>query len=97
MAKKKEHLTYKGKPLVRNGNTIFYGDLSEKYMICIQIIDTRKIGDVEVANNVLVSLQYTDPEIKTKDKVIKKSEKVGLYNAMDIASIWLDRALKEKL
>ena len=94
-AKKEKYLTYKGKPLVRSGNTIFYGDLKEKYVIFMQILDTKKVGDMEIGNKILIQLQYTDPEIKTKDKVVKKSEKTGLYNALDIASIWLDRALSK--
>lgn len=43
-----------------------------------------------------IQLQLTDPNLKSRDRVVKKSEKDSLYAAMDIAAIWLDRALKEK-
>ena len=44
MAEEKEFLTYKGRPLVRNGNTLYYGDMSEEFVIMIQIVSTKKRG-----------------------------------------------------
>jgi hypothetical protein len=98
MAKKEAapFLTYKGRPLVRQGNTLYYGDMSEKYVIMLQIMDTKELDDLELANKVVISLMYTDPDIRTRDRIVKKSEKVGLYNAMDIGAIWLERALNQK-
>jgi len=98
MAEKKpksEFLTYKGKPLVRSGNTLYYGNMFDKYVIMIQIVDTKKVGELEVANNVIIQLMFTDPELRTRDRVVKKSENKGLYNAMDLGAIWLERALAE--
>ena len=93
--KKNEFLMYKGKPLVRCGNIIYYGNMSDKYVIMMQILDTVKKNDMDVANKVLIQLMYTDPDLRAKDRIVKKSEKDGLYNAIDIASIWLERALAE--
>lgn len=98
MAAKKndsEFLTYKGKPLVRSGSTIYYGNMSDKYVILLQILSTKKMGELEIADKVVVQLMYTDPEMRAKDRLVKKSEKSGLYNAMDIGTIWLQRALGE--
>ena len=96
MAKKENpFLLYKGKPLVRNGNTIYYGNMSDKYVVILQITGTKQAGDLELADKVLVQLVYTDPEMRTRDRVIKKSEKSGLYDAMDVGAIWLERALAE--
>ena len=89
-----QFLEYKGKPLVRSGNTIYYGDMSEKYVIKLEILSTKKENDLEIADKVKVELILSDPELRTKDKVVKQSEKTGLYEAMDIGSIWLERALK---
>lgn len=86
-------LLYKGHPLRRKDNLIYFGSMSEKYIIMLQILDTKKIKDLNVATKVSVQLQLTDPELKSRDRVVKKSEKESLYSAMDIASIWLDRAL----
>ena len=95
MPENNEFLTYKGKPIVRKDDVIYYGDMGEKYVIMLQILSTKKIGDSEVGDRVSVQLMLTDPEVRAKDKIVKKSEKNGLYNAMDIGAIWLERALKE--
>ncbi|MBQ2691880.1 MAG: hypothetical protein IJF53_06965 [Clostridia bacterium] len=89
-------LSYKGRPLIRKDNTIYYGSMSDKYIAVLQILSAKKVGDLDVAESVSVQLQLTDPDISPKDKVIKSSTKNGLYNAMDIASIWLERSLSSK-
>lgn len=97
MAEKQETLlTYKGKPLVRSGKVLYYGDMAEKCVVMLQILSTKTKGDMEVADKVQVQLLLTDPEVRMKDRILKKSEKNGLYNAMDIGSIWLERTLAEK-
>ncbi len=93
MADTETILTYKGRPLVRSGNMLYYGDMSEKCVIVLQVLTTKTVGDLEVADKVQVQLLATDPEIRMKDRILKKSEKNGLYNAMDIGSIWLERTL----
>ncbi len=90
-----QFLTYKGKPLVRNGNEMYYGDMAEPFVVYFKIESTKKVGDLDVAEKVLVQLMNTDPEIRLKDRIVKKSEKMGLYNAMDIGAIWLERALRD--
>ena len=97
MAEKKgaKFLTYKGKPLVRSGNIIYYRNMSDPFVIMIQIISTKKIGEMEVANRVTVQLLNTDPDVRPRERIVKKSEKQGLYQAMDIATIWLERALAQ--
>ena len=49
-----------------------------------------------MATKVAVQLQLTDPELKSRDRVVKRSEKDSLYAAMDISAIWLERALAGK-
>lgn len=92
---KKIDLEYKGHPLRRKDNMIYFGSMAEKYIILLQILDTKKIKDLDVATKVSVQLQLTDPEIKSRDRVVKKSEKDSLYAAMDVASVWLERALAQ--
>lgn len=93
MAEKSKFLTYKGKPLVRNGNTIYYGYPNEKYVIMMQILATKPVDDVEVASKVSIQLINTDPNVSIREKIVKSSEKKGLYAALDIAEVWLSRAL----
>ncbi len=94
-AKKREFPTYKGKPLVRSGDTIYYGSMRDKYVIKMDVKSKKKVGDLEVADKVLVSLMYTDPEIRSRKQIVKTSEKDGLYLALDIADAWLTRALAD--
>lgn len=89
-------LMYKGRPLVRSGNTLYYGSMAEKYVIVMQILSTKEENGMQMAEKIQIQLMLTDPEVRMKDRIVKKSEKVGLYNAMDIGSIWLERALNEK-
>ena len=89
-------LTYKGHPLRRKDNLIYYGTMAEKYIIMLQILSTKQVNGMEVADKVSVQLQLTDPDLKSRDRVVKKSEKDSLYAAMDVASVWLERALSGK-
>ena len=95
MAKSKE-LMYKGHPLRRKDNLIYFGSMADKYIVMLQILDTKKVKDLDVATRVSVQLQLTDPDLKSRDRVIRKTEKDGLYPAMDVATVWLERALAEK-
>ena len=96
MATEKLPLSYKGHPLRRKDNLIYYGTMAEKYIIMLQIISTQNVDGLEMANKVSVQLQLTDPDLKSRDRVVKKSEKDSLYAAMDVAAVWLDRALSGK-
>ena len=96
MADSTPFLMYKGRPLVRSGNTLYYGSMAEKYVIVMQILSTKEENGMQMAEKIQIQLMLTDPEVRMKDRIVKKSEKIGLYNAMDIGSIWLERALNEK-
>ena len=96
MAEQAIPLTYKGHPLRRKDSLIYYGSMADKYIILLQIMDTKKVQDLDVATRVAIQLQLTDPELKSRDKVVKKSEKDSLYAAIDVAAVWLDRALSGK-
>ena len=91
-----KELVYKGHPLRRKDNIIYFGSMADEYIIMMQILETKKVEDLDVATKVTVQLQRTDPDLKSRDRVVKKSEKNSLYAAMDVASVWLDRALSSK-
>ena len=88
-------LKYKGKPLVRCKDELYYGSMSDKFVIQLKITSYKKVGDLDVAENVQIQLMSTDDSLPATKRVIKKSEKVGLYNAMDIGAVWLERALRD--
>ena len=96
MAENSTALTYKGHPLRRKDNLIYYGSMADKYIVMIQVMSTEKDGSLDLANKVHLQLQFTDPDLKSRDRVVKKSEKDSLYAAMDVAAVWLDRALAGK-
>ena len=96
MADKSSTLMYKGHPLRRKDNLIYYGSMADKYIIMIQVMSTTKSGDLEIADKVHLELQLTDPDLKSRDRVVKKTEKDNLYAAMDVAAVWLARALANK-
>ncbi len=96
MSSSSAFLEYKGYPLRRKDNLIYYGSMADKYIIMLQILETKKVKDLDVATKVAVQLQLTDPDLKSRDRVVKKSEKESLYSAMDVASVWLDRALASR-
>ena len=95
MPEKQDFLTYKNRPLVRSGNTIFFGNMTDKFVIKMDIKSTKKQDDLDIADKVAVSLVHTDDNMNPKDRVIKSSEKSGLYEALDLGAIWLERALSE--
>ena len=96
MSEKNEVLTYKGHPLMRKDNLIYYGSMADAYIVMLQILESKKVGDMDVASRVLVQLQLTDPSVKSRSRVVKKSEKDGIYTALDVGSVWLERALHAK-
>ena len=89
-------LMYKGRPLMRKDNLIYYGSMSDSHIVMLQILETKNVNGTEVASRVSVQLQLTDPAVKSRDRVVKKTEKTSLYAAMDVASVWLERALSQK-
>ena len=96
MAEEKIPLVYRGHPLRRKDNLIYYGSMADKYIVMLQVMDTKKVDDLDVATKVAVQLQLTDPDLKSRDRVVKKAEKDSLYAAMDVAAVWLQRALASK-
>lgn len=89
-------LIYKGHPLMRKDNLIYYGSMADTHIVMLQILETENRNGVEIATRVSVQLQLTDPAAKSRDRVVKKGEKPGLYTALDFGCVWLERALAGK-
>ena len=86
--------TYKGYPLVRSGNDIYYGFMSDPYVIFIQILDTKEENGEKVTSKVRVVQMDTNEPNPLKAFVKNTARECGLYEALDIASVWLEKALK---
>ena len=96
MADQKEVLTYRGRPLMRKDNLIYYGSMTDKYIVMLQVLESKEQNVVNLATKVSVQLQLTDPNLKARDRIVKKSEKDGFYTALDVGCVWLERALASK-
>lgn len=85
------YLCYKGRPLVRCGNQIYFGNMSDKYIILIKEISTKKVNNVDVGTKFEIQLLFTDPDIKGRGKIYKSSEKGSFTDALELAEAWLAR------
>ena len=96
MAEENAVLMYKGHPLMRKDNIVYYGSMADSHIVMLQILESKKVGEADVASKVSIQLQLTDPNARSRDRVVKKSEKDGLYTALDLGHVWLERALAGK-
>ena len=89
-------LTYKGRPLMRKDNMIYYGSMADSHIVMLQVLESKKVNGLDVATRVSVQLLLNDPNLKSRERIVKKSEKDGLYTALDVGCVWLKRALANK-
>lgn len=89
-------LTYKGKPLVRKDREIYYGNMTDPYVLYLQVMTTKTENGQELADKVRLMLLSTDLTKAPQDRVMRQTVKNGLYNALDIGGIWLEKALGQK-
>ena len=95
MAKKaKEYLLYEGKPLLRDGNILYYGDFSENFITRFTITETKKVKDLEIASKVTIELLEKHGDDISTARLTKKAERESLYAALDIGVYWLEDILE---
>ena len=87
MPENNEVLMYKGHPLMRKDNLIYYGSMADEYIVMLQVLESKKLEELDLATKVSVQLQLTDPNAKARDRVVKKSEKDGFYAALDVGCV----------
>lgn len=85
-----KYLEYMDKPLVREGDTICYGDMNEKCILILEIMSYKEVDGKKVPKNILI--QVIDS--KDPNKILKQGTKEGLHDAFSIGVVWLDLALK---
>lgn len=88
-------LTYKGRPLVRQGNQIYYGNMTDPCVAYLQILTTKTVDGAEQADRVHVSLLSTDQKKPITERLLQQGNRNGLFAALEIASIWLDHTLAD--
>jgi hypothetical protein len=92
-SKKKKCLTYKGKPLLRCGNKVYYGYLDDKYILVLDILESKKLNDIDISMKVKIELMDNTGELG-KGQVFRSAERESLYAALDIGEWWLRQALQ---
>ena len=90
-----EFLKYKEKPLVRCGNEIYYGDMSEPFVVRFNILSSKKEGNNDIPDKVSVQLLKSDIQLPEKERIVKESTKGSMFEALDVGFVWLERALKD--
>ena len=93
MSEQNNGLMYKGHPLMRKDTMIYYGSMADSHIVMLQILETKKVDDLDVATRVSVQLLINDSNLRSRDRIAKKSEKDSLYAALDVGCVWLERAL----
>ena len=86
-------LTYKGRHLMRKDNMIYYGSMADSHIVLLEVLDSKPVNCLNVATRVSVQLLTNDPNLRYRERIVKKSEKEGLYTALDVGCVWLERAL----
>ncbi len=89
-----KYLEYKGQPLVRQDNEIYYGDLSRDYYLFMMIMNYKEEPKlkVQIPDKVMIQIieKKTNMPVPDKQKVVN-----GLYAAFDLGTIWLERLTRE--
>ena len=89
-------MTYKGRPVVRDNNKLYFGEPSNPFMIVLTVLENKQTGHNVLPSRVLVQLQNTDPALAMSgDKIVKEGERKNLYDALELGSIWLEKQLSE--
>ena len=86
-------LEYKSKPLTRQGNTICYGNVTDKYIMVMSILESKKVNNLEIGTKVFVQIQSTRETDEQKINVLKFAQFDSLYEAFDAGEYWLNKAL----
>ncbi len=87
-----EVMTYKGYPLVRKGNDIYFGFMSDPYVIWLQTENPKDVMGIAVSQKVRFYQMKTGENLDPSEAIVKNGERNTLYDALDVAATWLKRA-----
>jgi len=87
--KNENFFCFKGKPLVRKGTTLYYGNMSDPYVAIMHVKGSQKFKDLDLTNKISIQLVSTDESLNLKDRIVKTAEKKGIYSAIDIIDAWI--------
>ncbi len=87
-------LVYRDKPLLRDGNTLYYGDFSENFIVRFTILESEKVNDLDMAKKIIIELLEKNGDDIKSAKLTKKAERTSMWAALDIGIYWLEDILE---
>jgi len=87
-------LVYREKPLLRDGNTLYYGDFSENFIVRFTILESEKVNDLDMAKKIIIELLEKNGDDISQAKLTKKAERTSMWAALDIGIYWLEDILE---
>lgn len=84
-----KYFEYKGLPLVRKGNEIYYGRMGDPEVVMMQLVGKNAVGEVECATKVRLYRMLTDENVPPMERIKKTAEKPSLFEALDLAHDWI--------
>ncbi len=92
---KGNYLMYKDRPLVREGNTIVYGNIEDEYVLQLIIMNEKEYMGKNIPDKVIVQIMKTDTSLSDGERIVKQDLKSGLNEALELGIIWLERKIGE--
>ena len=84
------YLYYKNKPLVREKDTICYGDFTEKCVLIFEIMSYVENEGVKVPGKIFIQIISSE-----NGQILKQADKDGLYEAFNYGMFWYEKILSE--
>lgn len=83
------YFTYKERPVVRNGKTIYYGSMAQPYVVMMNVTSEEKVNDISTASEIKCYLMKTDKSLNPMEAISKTAARPTLYEALELAAAWL--------
>lgn len=86
-----KYLEYRGKPLVREGDTICYGNMDDKCVLILEIMSYKDTDSGKLPDKIFIQLV----ESGNQANILRQGMKEGLYSAFSLGLVWLEHELSK--
>ncbi len=83
------YFTYKARPVVRSGKTVYYGSMAEPYVVMMNVTAEEQSFDIKAASEIKCYLMKTDKNLNPMQAITKTAVRPTLYEALELAAAWL--------
>ena len=90
---KANELMFRGRPVVRRDNCIYYGFIEDKFIAKLTVKETEDFNDIKLSTKINVQLITNNTHLTGNERVIMMKTRDGIYEALDLAAVWLADAL----